>query len=157
MSIMHHLKKYNKGKIRYTPKNAEKYVGKNIPVCRSGWEVKFCQWLDRNSKVQKWASEEVAVTYFDHVTKKKRQYFPDFVAVMDTNNGIKTFMIEIKPTKDTKPSRISKKKSPNSIITEQRKYINNISKFNAAKSYCSRRGWEFVVLTEKELFGFKGL
>jgi hypothetical protein len=66
-----------KGKFR--PKNPEKYRGNAGEIIyRSSWEMKFCDWCDKNEKVEWWQSEEKRIRYYDPVQKKWRTYFPDF-------------------------------------------------------------------------------
>ena len=59
----------------------------------------------------------------------------------------KTFLIEIKPKKQTQapkePSRKTKR-----YITEVMTYVKNTSKWETAQSYAADRGWEFVIWTE---------
>ena len=60
-------------------------------------------------------------------------------------------MIEIKPEKKTikpqKPQRQTKK-----YINEVYEYAKNQAKWDAAKEWCADHGYEFKVITEKELF-----
>jgi hypothetical protein len=59
-------------------------------------------------------------------------------------------MIEVKPQKQsvepTKRSRVTKQ-----YITEVMTYGINQAKWKAAQEYCLDKGWQFKVLTEKEL------
>lgn len=36
---------------RYTPKNKDKYIGKDLPIARSGLEYSFMEILDQDPKV----------------------------------------------------------------------------------------------------------
>ena len=42
-------------------------------------------------------------------------------------------------------------KKRNTILTEQTMWVVNQSKWSAAREYANKRGWEFIILTEKEL------
>ena len=91
-------------KSKYTPENPKKYVGNpdNI-VCRSNWERKMCKYLDLNENVIKWASEELSIPYYSFVDNKWHKYYPDFLCeIKDKNGKVKTYIIEVKPLKQTK-------------------------------------------------------
>lgn len=138
----------------YEPKNPQKYVSKDPRIiCRSSYELKFCQWLDHNINVLEWASENIEIPYFDPTSQKKRRYFPDFYAKMiDKTGKVKKFIIEIKPSKETKPPRNSKKKSQKSLLYEHKVWTVNQAKWKAADNYCQKWGFEFKIVTEKQLF-----
>tara|TARA_B110000259_G_scaffold89701_1_gene104243 strand:- start:29 stop:274 length:246 start_codon:yes stop_codon:yes gene_type:complete len=64
----------------YRPINPNKYVGDvNKIVYRSLLEKKFMLQIDNNPDVTYWASEELAIRYYNPVTKKYHRYFPDFI------------------------------------------------------------------------------
>lgn len=151
MSIMHH--KVGKNCDHFTPKNLDKYVGKHFPVTRSSWERDFCAFCDANPNILKWSSEEIEIPYFDLSSSKQRRYFPDFWMKLKNKEGeIKTYLIEIKPSKETKPPRSTARKNKKSYLYEQLTYIRNSSKWEAARAFCAKRGWEFRLITEKELY-----
>jgi hypothetical protein len=142
----------------YHPKNVNKYVG-NPPycVCRSSWETIFCKWADNNPAVVEWASEPIAIPYVDKATKdykgmpKKRRYYPDFIVkVMNRNKEIDTWLVEVKPYKETIPPRPGKK-SPKTKMYEAKTWGTNQSKWRAAEEFCRKRKWFFKILTEKQL------
>lgn len=134
----------------FKPKNPQKYNGnsENI-VYRSSWEVRVMKWLDEHPQVIWWASEEMAIPYYNPIDDKMHRYFPDFIVKMKTNQGIKVYMIEVKPFQQTQqPER---KRKTQKFINEQVTYVINQSKWRAADKFCQENGWEFKVLTEKEL------
>lgn len=141
-------------KTKFFPKNVSKYIGnyRNI-ICRSLWERRFCKYLDENKNVIRWGSEEIVIPYYSPVDKKVHRYYPDFyVEMKDTSGDIKTSLIEIKPKKQTKmPTKGRKKK--NTYLRECMVYEVNVAKWKYATKYCEKLGWEFKVLTEKELYG----
>lgn len=137
----------------FQPHNPEKYKGNYPIIMRSKWESKFSRWCDMNEFVLSWSSEPVAIPYFDKVLNKNRRYFPDFlIKVIDKKQQTKIYLIEVKPKKDCKLPRNSKKKSKNTKLYEQKTYFNNKDKFQAAIKYCFKKGWIFKIITEKELF-----
>jgi len=66
-------------------------------------------------------------------------------------------MVEIKPYKQTLPPDPSKKNATKTgrisrrYLNEVKNYGINDAKWKAARNYCADRGWEFVIMTEKEL------
>jgi len=107
-------------------------------------------WADRDNQVVKWCSEEIVVPYFDPVKQRMRRYFVDFAMVVKTNNhGIKKYLVEVKPDKETRPP-IGKRKTKQlneAIMT----YTTNKAKWEAAEVFAQRNGMEFIILTEKHL------
>ena len=136
----------NKG--RFKPKNPEKYRGDptNI-IYRSGWELKLMGYLDMHEEVIQWASEEFCIPYRSPVDNRIHRYFPDFW-VKKTDGSV--LVIEVKPAKQAEPpkqpSRMTKR-----YINEVFEYGKNQAKWKAAREYCDDRGWNFVVMTEREL------
>lgn len=147
-----------KGDKIYRPKNVKKYVG-NPPYCviRSSWELIFCRWADNNPSVIEWVSEPFPIHYIDQTERdnnglpKKRRYFPDFIVkVINKEGNIDTWLVEIKPEKETRPP-LPGKKSQKTKVYEAKTWATNQAKWRAAEEYCRRRGWHFRILTEKQL------
>ena len=86
----------------FTPKNSQKYVGKNKPRYRSGWELTFMTFCDSNSNVLYWASESLIVPYRHPFTGKATNYIPDFFVVYQNKFGKQIAeVVEIKPKKQS--------------------------------------------------------
>lgn len=145
------MKKYkrNNREQEFIPYNIDKYIGTYPIICRSGWELRFCQYLDSNNDVVQWASEGHRIRYFDPVRQKNRIYFPDFFVKMINN---RRFIVEIKPLKDCRMPKKVGGKSPRTMAIRESTYRTNKAKFEAAKNYCKKLGYEFIVLTENDLF-----
>jgi len=143
----------------YRPKNVKKYTGNpQYCVCRSSWELIFCKWADHNPSIIEWASEPMAIPYIDRTQRdykgmpKKRRYYPDFIVkVMNRDRKVDTWIVEVKPHKETKPPRAGKTKSTKTKVYEQKTWATNQAKWQAAEILCKRRGWYFKILTEKQL------
>ena len=90
----------------FRPTRPRKYSGDvNNIICRSSWETKFCHWCDLNENIIQWGSEEFFIPY-RAPDGKARRYFPDFIMKVKENTGkIKTYVIEVKPFKQTKPPK----------------------------------------------------
>ena len=139
-------------KSRYKPLNPKKYQGNpNNIICRSSWERKFCMWADRKDNVVSWASEEINIPYISPKDNRVHKYYPDYlIKVKESNNRIKTYVVEVKPNKHTMPpkkrSRITK-----SYIYECQTYAVNQAKWKAASEFCKDNRIEFKIITEDEL------
>lgn len=140
----------------YKVKNPLKYKGdfKNC-VFRSLWERKFMKYCDDNKNVLFWSSEEVRIPYRSPLDGKIHYYFVDFWMRVKTKDGtVKTYLVEIKPEKQTKPPVIEEnKKMTPSKVKQIKTYALNTEKWKAARNFSKERGWEFLILTEKHLFG----
>ena len=138
-----------KGKFR--PINPHKYKGNptNI-IYRSGLELKVMLRFDTDPQILEWSSEEIIVPYRCKTDNRLHKYYPDFVVKMKTKDGIKTFMVEVKPYVQTIPPKKGKKKQ-RTYINEVMTYAKNVSKWQFAEEYCAKRGWEFLKLTEKDI------
>jgi hypothetical protein len=137
---------------RFIPKNRHKYVGNadNI-IFRSSWERRVMSYLDEQSSILEWSSEEIVIPYVSPIDSRYHRYFVDFFVKAKTRDGkIKTMLWEVKPASQTqepeKRKRISKQ-----YITEVMRWGVNEAKWKAATEYCLDRGWEFKILTEKDL------
>jgi len=133
---------------KFTPKHPEKYVGdaKNI-VYRSLWERNTFRWIDANSSIVYWNSEELIVPYVCETDKKVHRYYMDLW--FQTRDG-KNYMIEIKPKKQTQPPKTPKRKTRR-YIKESLTFVKNQSKWKAASEFALDRGWTFEVWTEDTL------
>lgn len=136
----------------FKPKNPAKYKGNpsNI-VYRSSWELKFMSYLDSHPDVLYWGSEEFCIPYRSPIDGKYHRYFPDFyVQKVNPKGREETLVVEIKPSKETKPPTPQTKKTKR-YLKEVYTWGVNTAKWEAAKQFCSQRNWRFLVLTEHEL------
>ena len=139
-------------KSRYKPTNPQKYTGNpNNIICRSSWERKFCQWCDRKDNVISWASEEISIPYVSPKDNRIHRYYPDFlIKVKEYNNKIQTYVVEVKPKKQTLPSK-PRKRITKSYIYECTTYAVNQAKWKAANEFCKDNRINFKIVTEDEL------
>jgi len=134
----------------YRVKNIQKYRGDFSKVIyRSLWERQTFRWLDENPDVLSWSSEEIVIPYICKTDGKVHRYFVDLL--INFKNG-KTYLIEIKPKKQTEPPKQPSRKTPR-YITEVMGYAKNISKWETAHEFCKQKGWIFEVWTEETLKG----
>jgi len=137
---------------RYSPKNPEKYKGNPTGIIyRSLWERKLMVYLDENKSIIQWSSEEIAIPYISPLDNRYHRYFPDFyIKAIDKNGNIVEQLLEVKPRKETvEPAK--KKRITKQYITEVTTWGKNQAKWKAAEEYCLDRGWQFKLITEKEL------
>tara|TARA_R110000824_G_scaffold168495_3_gene345494 strand:+ start:1349 stop:1783 length:435 start_codon:yes stop_codon:yes gene_type:complete len=139
-------------KTKYKIKNPSKYIGNPTKIiCRSLWERRVCRYLDENLNVVRWGSEELIIPYYSPVDKKNHRYYPDFIAeIKDSKEKIKTYVIEVKPKKQTKPPKKPKKQT-RSYLNECMTYAVNEAKWKSADRLCKNEGWEFIILTEDNI------
>lgn len=110
-------------------------------IYRSSYEKKFIYWLENSPEVEYWGSECVKIPYFYIRDGKTHTYYPDyFVKMIDGT----CMVIEIKPSSQTK-----KPINENSWVS--REYIKNMCKWKATKEFCTAKGYQFKILTEKTI------
>ena len=140
-------KRYRQG--IFTPKYPKKFIGTKA-VYRSGLELKFFRFCDDNKNVIKWSSENVVVPYISPLDGRVHRYFVDnFISIKEGVN-IKNYLVEIKPYRQTKPPTTKYKKKQH-IVYEQKQWAVNTSKWESARRLCKKKGWEFLLITEKDL------
>jgi hypothetical protein len=139
-------------KSKYKPSFPKKYKGDpNNIICRSSWERKFCHWCDLNENILEWGSEEFFIPYLSPVDNRVHRYYPDFIIKVKESAGkIKTYVIEVKPERQTRPP-VKKSRVTKSFLYEAQTYAVNQAKWKAAQEWCADRLLEFKVITEKEL------
>jgi len=150
MNMSERSQKY-KGK--YKPQNPKKYMGDSDNIIyRSMWERRCMKYFDNNPGILQWASEEIAIPYYDTLSKKVRRYFPDFLIKIKTAEGeFKTHLIEVKPSKDLRPPVSTQGKKRSTVLYEMKTYQMNRDKFASARKWCDDRNITFDIWTEKHL------
>ena len=146
------MPKYTQG--YFKPRNPHKYRGdpSNI-VYRSGWELRLMSHFDAHQDIVWWSSEEKIIPYRSPVDGKVHRYFPDFLINTRNKQGLsETIMIEVKPA-----AQVAEPKRQSTIT---KRYVNEVytwgvnqAKWKAAEEYCKDKGWKFMTLTEREIFG----
>lgn len=126
----------------------EKYAGDptNI-IMRSSWETKFASWCDKNPSIVKWSSEETVIPYRCPTDERIHRYFVDFKI---TTVAGKTYLVEVKPSKQTQPPEYPGRRTQRYLV-ESLTFMKNQAKWKAADEYAKDRGWEFKIITEYEL------
>lgn len=136
---------------KFKPKHPEKYIGDvNNIWYRSLMELKFFNWLDAKPFVLNYSSEELAIPYLSPIDNKIHRYFPDMLIKMETQKGIKIFLVEIKPENQTKKPSQPKRKTKR-FLKEVMTWSINQAKWKEAEEYCKARSWEFKLINENHL------
>ena len=143
-------KNYKKG--IYKPRNRSKYKGCKLPTYRSSWELRFFEWCDNNPNVIEWTSESTAIPYISPLDGKVHRYFVDNNVKIKEGNKIVNYIIEIKPKKQLKKPKSSRNKKKSTFVYELVEYTKNLAKWEAAKSFASKKGIKFQIITEDHLF-----
>lgn len=134
----------------FEPRNKEKFAGKQgYAIYRSGLELNYFRILDDNPAVIQWGSEEVVVPYF--FNGKWHNYFIDLFVVLKNGNRIARFFIELKPYSQTVEPEYKPRRKKENYLYECLEWQKNQAKWAAAKSFATKKGYEFHVLTEKDL------
>ena len=143
---------------KFRPKNPDKYKGNAGNICyRSSWELDFMQYCDTTSAIIWWMSEERCVWYTNPIDKKKHRYFPDFIVCYNRSDGVEvTEMVEIKPQKHVDGPNPNPKRRTKSWVNEVKTYLINQKKWEAATNLCESNGWNFRLLTEKNVRNWSG-
>lgn len=131
----------------FMPQHPEKYIGTSRPEYKSALELAFMCYVDRNPAVVSWGYEGTVVKYYDKANGKVRRYFIDFTMVVKVGPVRKTIWVEIKPESETHPP----KGRARNDVKAQMTWITNQSKWEAASKLAKSKGYEFHVITEKQL------
>ena len=139
---------------QFRPKNPGKYVGDvNAIFYRSSLEYRLMKHLDAHPDVLAWNSEEIVIPYLKPTDGRVHRYFVDMVAKVKRHDGqIKTYLIEVKPYDQCFPPKQPKTRKQNArYLGEMMTYAVNQAKWKAAEEFCTKQGWEFTVMTDREL------
>ena len=134
----------------YRCAHPEKYKGTYPILYRSSYELKYFRWCDYNPSIISWGSESIIIPYQNPLTGSISRYFVDSNISMKTKDGsIKKFLIEIKPFIQTIPPKPGK--NTKGLLRRQAEYIKNRAKWEAATAWSKKKGYEFCIITEKQL------
>lgn len=77
----------------------------------------------------------------------------DFYVKRKIGDKIIEELIEIKPYKETVPPVLSEGKKTKTKIREVLTWETNQRKWESARRYCEKKGWQFRIVTEKDMPG----
>jgi hypothetical protein len=140
----------------FKPINSNKCLNKSIITYRSHLEFRLMKMCDKNPLVLEWSSECVIIPYENPVKGKVCRYYIDAYIKLDTPNGPKKFLVEIKPERQTEKPTPSNRKKKSTVLYENAMFAINTKKWEAAKQFAKSRGMEFLIITEKDLDKMEG-
>lgn len=147
----------------YKVKNRQKYMGDDNPIFKSSIEKRAFYYFDHNINILRWGYEIVSVPYFFTLDQKWHKYIVDaYAEVRGTDGKMKNYLIEIKPQSQNvwdvngkivmpKPPKRKTAKSWQNYQKRMIEATRNACKWEAAKRFCIERGWEFKIVTDKNL------
>lgn len=138
----------------FKPNFPSKYIGKELPIYRSGIEKKFFLFLDNNPKVLRWSSEPFPIPYFDSVKNKNRNYYIDAYVEILEGREVKRYLVELKDHKETKKPDPKSKKKKSALIFEQLTYETNCCKWRFAITFAEQHQCEFLLISHSQNDGF---
>ena len=136
----------------FHPEHPEKYEGNltNI-IYRSGIELRMMKYLDSHPSVTTWSSEEVKIPYLSPLDGKVHRYFVDFKVTTKLKDGtLQTRLIETKWSTATVEPKVPKRRTRR-YLNEMKNWRVNQAKWAQAEKYCEEHGWEWLIMTEKQL------
>lgn len=159
----------SKGKYKqglFIPTNKDKVIKLNDKgglYYRSGLEEKMMIYLDRNDRVKRWSAEWIKIPYEKQTWNSKLQemtttthtYYPDFYYELEKSDGsIDRVVAEVKPDSETRPPVVKENmtaKQMKNLEYSLKTYNANLSKWKYMIDYCDRKGFVFIILTEKHI------
>ncbi len=135
-------------KVKFDPQYPEKYAGMYPIVAKSSWELEFMNYCDQHPDVLEWSYEPVKIPYSDPTKTKTSQsiYIPDFlVTFIRKGGGNSTKLIEVKPLHEADQGFA--RSNRDAMIK-----MKNDAKWAAAQAWAMRRGVDFMVMTEADMF-----
>jgi hypothetical protein len=156
--------KYHQG--LYIPKNKDKVIKLNNQgglFYRSGMELKFFTYLDNNPNIINYAAEHLKIPYTQTQWVSESQefettnhtYYPDFYYELKRADGtISKVVAEVKPYSETIEPVLAPKPTAKQMKNFEyalKMYNKNLSKWTYMIDYCEKKGFEFIIITEKIL------
>ncbi len=144
---------FSKNSGKFVPKNKQKYKGDiNDIVYRSNLELYYFRYMDANTNVLEWGSEEVVIPYISPLDNSRHRYYMDlWVRVKTTNGKTAQLLLEIKPhAEQYQPKRPKNGKITQSYKNACATWLVNQAKWEYAKAWAKSRGMTFKVLTERD-------
>ena len=130
----------------YKLKNPHKYLGIKPTIrYKSMWERNIMNWCDFEKNIVRWSYEQIIIPYKSPIDRKIHKYYPDFYIERSTEDGIKKYILEVKPHYQV----LDPTNKPKTTIHEMKTYIVNEAKWEATLKYCKKKDLEFKIITEQ--------
>lgn len=156
--------KYKQG--LFVPTNRDKVIKLNSQgglYYRSGLERKMMVYLDNNSKIINWGAEHLKIPYtktewvseLQEYKTTEHTYYPDFYYELKREDGsLSKVVAEVKPYSETIEPVLKQNPTAKQLKNLEysiKMYNKNLSKWTYMIEYCERKGFEFIIITEKIL------
>ena len=69
----------------------------------------------------------------------------------DKDGILKSYLVEVKPKKYTKPPKTNPKRKTRAWFSEVKNWGVNEAKWKAAEEFAKDKNWQFIILTEDHL------
>ncbi len=148
---------YNNHVGTFFPQHPEKFVGTNhSPQYKSSLERATMSALDKSPAVVQWCYEKTVIRYKNPIEGGVHNYYIDFTAIVKDPKGLlHKILIETKSYHETQAPE-----KPANLLTEKQKanyaracevYVKNQAKWAAARDFAKQHGYDFIVVTERNL------
>ena len=158
----------SKGKYKqglFIPTNKDKVIKLNNKggiYFRSGLEEKMMIYFDKNPAITKWSAEWIQVPYtkktwntnLQSFVESTHTYYPDFYYETEINGVTKRVVVEVKPDAETRPPVIKENMNARQLKNTEyalKMFNTNMTKWKHMIEFCKRKGFEFIILTEKHI------
>lgn len=155
--------KYKQG--LFVPHNKDKVIKLNNKggiYFRSGLEEKMMIYLDKNTAITKWSAEWIQIPYvkktwnttLQSFVETSHTYYPDFYYEIEINGVTKRVVAEVKPDSETRPPVIKENMNAKQLKNLEyalKMFNTNMTKWKYMIEFCDRKGFEFIILTEKHI------
>lgn len=160
--------KYKQG--LYVPKNKEKVIKLNSQgglFYRSGLEHKMMLYLDNKQEIKNWNTELIKIPYIKRVWDNKLQgyvktehlYYPDFYyEIINSDGSIDKVVVEVKPYRETNPPKLKQNPTAKQLKNfeyDLNEYSKNLDKWKHCINWCEKKGFKFIIITEKTFEKFR--
>lgn len=120
-------------------------------------------YLDNNESIVKWNTELIKIPYTKNawnnklleMTSSEHTYFPDFYCEFKRADGsISRVVAEIKPEHETKPPKLPTNPTSKQLRNFEyalKEYSKNLDKWKYCIEWCEKKGFEFMIITDKLL------
>jgi len=150
----------------FIPKNKIKIIKLNNQgglYYRSSLEQKFMIYLDNNENIVHWNTELIKIPYTKNawnnrlmeMTLSEHTYFPDFYYELKKADGsISRVVAEVKAEHETQPPKLQASPTAKQMKNFEyalKEYSKNLDKWKYCIEWCKRKGFEFVIITDRHL------
>lgn len=124
---------------------------------------KMMIYLDNNENIKSWSSENIKIPYektewnnkTSDMTTTTHTYYPDFYYELHKSDGsISKVIAEVKPLSETLEPKLPANPTAKQLKNVEyalKMWNKNLSKWEYMIKWCERKGFKFIIITEKDL------